>query len=318
MSENNDSIKVSDLTIPGNISAVGLLLPKNLSFEDWEAVVARLRMFTKACMWWWGDALNYGERKYGEMYSQALDSSDYDYQTLRNAAWVSSRIELSRRRDELSWNHHLEVAALEPEQQDVLLDQAQIEDMSRDELRRAVRRLKATFQQQPPPTRSYRVIHADPPWQYNAKLGEGSDPAEHPYKTLSIEELCGLRIGELAAPNAVLFLWVPSPFLKECFRIIEAWGFEYRASFVWDRVKHRAGRYNSVRHEFLLICTRGNCVPDNTKLFDSVQVFELSDKQSGKPEEFRGIIDALYPHGKRIELFKRGAATEGWEVWGNE
>lgn len=318
MSENNDSIKVSDLTIPGKISGVGLLLPKELSFEDWEQVVARLGMLTKACMWWWGDALNYGERKYGEMYAQALDSSDYDYQTLRNAAWVSSRIELSRRRDKLSWNHHLEVAALEPEQQDVLLRQAESEDMTRDDLRRAVRRLKATFQEQPLPSRSYRVIYADAPWQYNDKLVGRCDPAEHPYKTLSVEELCCLRISELAAPDAVLFLWVPSHLLKESFSVIEAWRFEYRASFVWDRVNRHAGRYNRVRHEFLLVCTRGNCLPDDPKLIDSVQVIERSDKHSGKPEEFRRIIDTLYPGGKRIELFRRGDAAEGWEAWGNE
>ena len=75
--------------------------------------------------------------------------------------------------------------------------------------------------------------------------------------------------------------------------------------------------YNSVRHELLLICTRGSCTPDNPTLYDSVQSIERSDKHSEKPDEFRQIVDSLYQHGQRIELFARSSA-EGWETWGNQ
>ena len=76
------------------------------------------------------------------------------------------------------------------------------------------------------------------------------------------------------------------------------------------------GHYNSVRHEFLLICVRGSCQPDVVKLFDSV-VSEERTTHSKKPETFRTMIDTLYPHGKRLELFARGAAP-GWETYGFE
>jgi DNA modification methylase len=131
------------LAVPGEMCPLGLKLPNGLSFEQWQMLVAQLRMIMRACMWWWGDALAYGERRYGVMYKQALDRADYDYQTLRDAAWVSGRFELSRRRDKLTWSHHREVAALEPQQQDALLDQAESERMTRDQLRRAVRRFQA-------------------------------------------------------------------------------------------------------------------------------------------------------------------------------
>jgi N6-adenosine-specific RNA methylase IME4 len=78
------------------------------------------------------------------------------------------------------------------------------------------------------------------------------------------------------------------------------------------------GHYNSVRHEVLLICTKGSCTPENVKLFDSVQTIEKTKKHSEKPEEFREIINTLYPSGKKIELFRRGDAPNGWSVWGNE
>jgi N6-adenosine-specific RNA methylase IME4 len=183
------------------------------------------------------------------------------------------------------------------------------------------------YQEPPPiPPGKYRVIYADPPWQYGDRLVDGYGPAEEHagdngalghYPVMTIEQLCELPIKNLAADNAVLFLWVTSPLLEECFEVIEAWGFEYKASFIWDKVKHNYGHYNSVRHELLLLCTRGSCLPDNSELFDSVQSIERSDRHSEKPEEFRKIIDNLYHDGNRIELFAR-VKVEGWEAWGNE
>jgi N6-adenosine-specific RNA methylase IME4 len=76
------------------------------------------------------------------------------------------------------------------------------------------------------------------------------------------------------------------------------------------------GHYNSVRHELLLICTKGSCQPDNIRLYDSV-ITEERKEHSTKPEIFRNIIDELYPYGKRIELFAR-VKTEGWDTYGNE
>jgi N6-adenosine-specific RNA methylase IME4 len=134
---------------------------------------------------------------------------------------------------------------------------------------------------------------------------------------MTIAELCAMDIKSIVEPNAVLFLWVTSPLLDECWPVIKAWGFEYKTSFVWDKVKHNFGHYNSVRHEFLLICTRGSCTPDSKELIDSVVEVERDNNHSGKPERFREIIDQLYSHGKRIELFAR-KKTKGWEVYGNE
>ncbi len=207
------------------------------------------------------------------------------------------------------------VAQLDPEKQKAIIEKVLSgEAKSVVDARRLVK--KEMVREVEPPSGKYRVIYADPPWSYGDRLTEGYGPAENHYPTMTIEELCALPVEESADDNAVLFLWVTSPLLEECFRIIRAWGFKYKASFVWDKVKHNMGHYNSVRHEFLLICTRGSCTPDVPKLFDSVQSIERTE-HSRKPEEFRRIIDTLYPHGRRIELFARRPAP-GWEVWGNE
>lgn len=192
------------------------------------------------------------------------------------------------------------------------------------QVKRDLRREELAAKVPDAPTGKYRVLYADPPWKYNDTmeiskdgLGESYGPASAHYPPMSISELCDLPIEEIAEDNAVLFLWTTSPLLEDAFKIIKAWGFKYKTSFVWDKVKHNMGHYNSVRHEFLLVCTRGSCLPDVKKLFDSVQSIERTNRHSQKPPEFREIIDTIYPNGSRIELFAR-EGFENWTAWGNE
>ncbi len=185
---------------------------------------------------------------------------------------------------------------------------------SKSEVRREVRRA-AVLEKVQLPSGKFRVLLCDPPWKYGDGLTEDYGPTGYHYPSMSISELCDMPVIDLVEDDAVLFLWVTSPLLFECEPIISAWGFQYKTSFVWDKMKHNMGHYNSVRHEFLLICTRGSCVPDVSTLIDSVQSIERTG-HSEKPEEFRKIIETLYPHGRRLELFAR-KQTEGWEVYGN-
>lgn len=191
------------------------------------------------------------------------------------------------------------------------------------EAKREMRHREASESRPLPTDNKYRVVYADPPWQYgNSGVINDSDNygrAERHYQTMSIDELCAMGddIKQMTESNAVLFMWTTSPLLEESFDVIRAWGFQYKSSFVWDKVKHNFAHYNSMRHEFLLICTRGSCTPDVKQLFDSVQSIERTENHSEKPQEFRAIIDTIYTHGRRIELFAR-AKHDGWDTWGNE
>ena len=189
-------------------------------------------------------------------------------------------------------------------------------EKTRTEVKREIRREEIEKVIPSKPTGKYRVIYADPPWKYGDQLTENYGATRFHYPSMSIADLCALPVRELSEENAVLFLWVTSPILPECFDVIAAWGFKYKASFVWDKVKHNMGHYNSVRHEFLLIWTKGSCLPDTPQLFDSVQSIERPE-HSRKPDEFRKIIETLYSSGARIELFAR-ETSDGWESWGNE
>lgn len=167
------------------------------------------------------------------------------------------------------------------------------------------------------PDAKYRVVYADPPWDYGNSMPPGTTVPRDYYPSMKLQAICDLPVREIVEDNAVLFLWTTSPHLEESFQVIKAWGFKYKSSFIWDKVAHNMGHYNSVRHEFLLVCVRGSCQPDVRKLFDSV-VTEERTEHSRKPELFREIIDTIYPHGKRVELFRRGGKIGAWETWGNE
>ena len=222
------------------------------------------------------------------------------------------------RSSEITKRDALKIARMEPKQQ-----KAVVEKLASGEAKSVVdaRRILAKENVHDTATlhadAKYRVVYADPPWAYGNRLADGYGAAENHYPTMSIEELSLLPVTEITDDNAVLFLWTTSPLLEESFAVIRAWGFKYKTSFVWDKIRHNMGHYNSVRHELLLVCTKGSCTPDVPKLFDSVVSVERTDKHSEKPEIFREMIDTLYTSGRKLELFAR-KTTPDWDTWGNQ
>jgi hypothetical protein len=61
-----------------------------------------------------------------------------EFKTLANIASVCRAFEPSRRREDLSWSHHAEAAALSPNAADMLLDLAERDRMSKGQVRAAV------------------------------------------------------------------------------------------------------------------------------------------------------------------------------------
>jgi len=106
------------------LTETSLVIQKDISFDEWMRIGNFLKQVNKCVLWWLGDWLNFGEHKYGEKYSQALDETDYSYSSLSGASWVCNKIEICRRRQNLSWGHHAEVAALPEKKQEFFLDKA--------------------------------------------------------------------------------------------------------------------------------------------------------------------------------------------------
>jgi N6-adenosine-specific RNA methylase IME4 len=170
---------------------------------------------------------------------------------------------------------------------------------------------------QPLPAGPYRVIYADPPWKYYNRDPTYHGHASDRFPPLSIAEICALPVRRIVEKSAVLFLWVTAPLLFECTPILKAWGFAYKTNIVWDKDTYQYGYYVSGEHEHLLIATRGSCKPDVGERYPSVMTIKPTALFAEKPKDFRGLIDTLYPRGRRIELFAR-VHPDGWDVWGNQ
>jgi hypothetical protein len=124
------------------ITGVGLQIPNDLAFEDWERAGHRLSRIVDSSAWWLGDWLVFGKKNYSDRYQRAIRAVGLQYQTLRNYAWVARRFDLVRRRSRLTFQHHAEVASLLVEEQDRLLDQAEQGMWTTKQLRKAIRDLR--------------------------------------------------------------------------------------------------------------------------------------------------------------------------------
>ncbi|WP_243866222.1 LmbU family transcriptional regulator [Actinophytocola oryzae] len=121
------------------ISRLGLHIPPSLTYNGWERAGVQLSRILDSSAWCLGDWLVCGQQHYADRYVRAVDAAGLDYQTLRNYAWVARRFQLERRREQLSFQHHAEVASLDTEEQDRWLDRAEKGRWSRNELRRWLR-----------------------------------------------------------------------------------------------------------------------------------------------------------------------------------
>lgn len=303
----------------------GLDIADDLQFDEWESLVNTLRQTEKSVMWWIGDALRFGERKYGEMYSQAVDATGYSTSALRNAKWVAEKYDERSRRQDLSFKHHAEAASRDDRNE--VLERAENEGWSTRDLRSHLSKMKNRVGISPTLETGqvqdlheavsagvkFGTIYADPPWIYDNQ-GTRAATGNH-YEGLTVEQLCELPVGELAADDAHLHLWTTNAFLFDCPKIFDAWGFEFRSSFVWCKPQMGIGNYWRNSHEILLTAIRG----DSKRFNDhSMMSWLESDRgrHSAKPEKVRHFIERA-SEGPYLEMFAR-SKVEGWKVWGNE
>ncbi len=126
---------------------VALCVPDRVSWEDWQELGEVLSAMQRSSSWWLGDWWNAGEKRWGERAAQATGLG-VSAGTLSTAAWVASRIEPQRRRSGVSFAHHQAVAARSPEEQDRWLDVCEREGWTVAELRRRVKGLILSVDEQ--------------------------------------------------------------------------------------------------------------------------------------------------------------------------
>ena len=174
-------------------------------------------------------------------------------------------------------------------------------------------------------TGTYRTILADPPWRFQNRTGKVAP--EHRrlarYRTMGLAEICALPVSSHVESPAHLYLWCPNALLPDGFRVMEAWGFTYKANIIWSKVRKDGGPdgrgvgfYFRNVTENLLFGVRGKM---RTLKPGRRQVNLIATRKrdhSRKPAEAYEIIESCSP-GPYLELFARDR-RRGWTQWGEE
>lgn len=160
----------------------------------------------------------------------------------------------------------------------------------------------------------FGTIYADPPWAYTNTATRANVEGEYA-GTMTAAEIAAMPVGELAADDAHLHLWVTKDFIFEAKQVLDAWGFEYKSMFVWVKTQMGIGNYWRVGHELMLLGVRGNAKRFAEHNHKSWMEFPRG-RHSAKPDAVRGIIERVSP-GPYLELFGR-KQVNGWTVFGNQ
>lgn len=178
--------------------------------------------------------------------------------------------------------------------------------------------------------KKYTTIYADPPWQFSNRTGKVApeNRKNTRYGTLTLEDIKDLPVADLCDEQAHLYLWVPTAMIKDGIAVLEAWGFTYKTTFFWEKVRKDGepdGR--GVGFYFRNVvepCLFGVRTKRKSDTFRTLQpgrsqvniVRTMKREHSRKPDEMIGIIEKCSP-GPYLELFGRGT-RDGWDVWGNQ
>jgi N6-adenosine-specific RNA methylase IME4 len=163
------------------------------------------------------------------------------------------------------------------------------------------------------PSKRYTIILADPPWP----LDQSAPPSAQDKPPFMTEaQLTALDVASVAADEAVLFMWTSHGMLDVALRVMDAWGFIYRAEWVWIKDKPGTGDYALNMHEICLIGSRGD-LPAPERKYRPLSILERPrSKNPEKPkDEIRRRIEDMYPSIQHIELFGTGTPSKGWDRW---
>lgn len=132
------------------MTMTSLIAPAELSQEEADEFGALLGGMDDALNWWRGGWANLyvegieDDNERGKIYDQLAELFNMNSRTLRNCASIDRNVQVSRRRDTLSFSHHVEVAALGPDEQAYWLDRA---EQGEDGKRWSVKQLRQAIAQ---------------------------------------------------------------------------------------------------------------------------------------------------------------------------
>lgn len=214
------------------------------------------------------------------------------------------------------------------------------------------------------PTPRFDVLVVDPPWSYGKlkprkrRGGRGGQAAMH-YRTMEpgsgegrsrnaakhyvtvgqdgsgeINRRTGAGVqaiidcvpmADLIADDAHLYLWTTNPKLPFAFAVMEAWGFTYKTTLTWVKIRKDGGVARNGMGWFYRGCTehvlfgvRGR-KPIPSALRQPNVVHAQRGAHSVKPDAVYALVDAVSVEAPyKLDVFARGEPRPGWWAWGDE
>lgn len=179
----------------------------------------------------------------------------------------------------------------------------------------------------------YKLILADPPWDFDNKKTGGSmrSSASQKYVTTEIKALEQLNVFDLADKDCLLAMWWVGAMPQEAIDLVKAWGFRIvnMNGIVWNKLTQHdkpyfgMGFYTRAGSESVLLAVKGKFKPESHSVravFHSEAQIQFEAKvraHSEKPAQVHQMLVELAGDVPRLEMFAR-RNTEGWDVFGNE
>ena len=156
------------------------------------------------------------------------------------------------------------------------------------------------------PSGVFEIVVLDPPWNYGRKYDPEGSRVANPYPEMKQDELLKMEIP--FAKDSVVFLWTTHQFIFDAKELLNHWGFEYKATMVWDKEKIGMGSWLRMQCEFCLVAVKGKPKWNNTTWRDIIR--ESRRQHSRKPDAFYQMVDEV-TIGRKLEYFSR-EKREGW------
>ena len=172
------------------------------------------------------------------------------------------------------------------------------------------------------PEKKYNTIVIDPPWDISmaGKMKFHTTKEKLPYKTMSLQEIKNIPLGDIANTGCHVYCWTTNKMLKNTFDVLESWGVNFHLCLVWAKNSGIAPCLGYVfATEFCLMGFYGKPMQKFTKM-GKVNWLNLKQnsggKHSSKPQEWYDLIEQMSP-APRIDIFAR-KKRENWDVFGDE
>ena len=162
----------------------------------------------------------------------------------------------------------------------------------------------------------YRTIVADPPWpsMHQRATYHRGKPERH-YRTMPVDEIAALSVGDLAAADAHLWIWGVNRTLDAAYQVAKAWGFTPVSLLTWCKPGPGMGYYLRNNTEHCVLATRGKPMVPAKAATSSWYVWARR-RHSEKPEHFYDLVERLSP-GPYLDIFARTCRL-GWDAAGDQ